>query len=252
MRNLATPSLAALLALGSACNRGPEPKPFDPGQAPPAAEAPGLPPGHPSTAQTQAPALPPGHPPTGAADAPALPPGHPPTEADGTGAPAPAPSGAPSAGGLTWSAGAPLVARAPQSGMRAAEYVIADGAADALLTVHYFPGMGGGVDANLDRWIGQFSNPDGTPLGRSAAKIDKRSAAGLEITTVDVTGHFSAGMGPMMQPDPAGPKPNYRLLGAIAQGKQGPVFFKLTGPAADVDRARPAFDALLESLKPAS
>jgi len=42
------------------------------------------------------------------------------------------------------------------------------------------------------------------------------------------------------------------MLGAIVEGTQGPVFFKLTGPGADVDRAKSAFDALLESLKPAS
>jgi hypothetical protein len=245
MRHLASLSCATLLALGGGCNRGPEPKPFDPSQAAPAAEAPA----------TAAPGLPPGHPPTAPSEAPAMPPGHPPVGGPGELAPGQAPSaaptGAPTAGGLTWTAGAPLEARAPQSNMRAAEYIIAGGAPDAVLTVHFFPGMGGGVDANLDRWIGQFSNPDGTPLGRSAAKLDKRSVGGIAISTVDVAGNFAASMGPMMQADPSGPRPNYRMVGAVAEGPKGLVFFKLTGPASDVDRAKPAFDALLESLEPA-
>jgi hypothetical protein len=38
------------------------------------------------------------------------------------------------------------------------------------------------------------------------------------------------------------------LLGAIAKGPQGSVFFKLVGPRASVEGARTAFDQLLESL----
>ena len=45
-----------------------------------------------------------------------------------------------------------------------------------------------------------------------------------------------------------GTKPGWRLLGAIVQGPHGPVFFKLTGPAATVGRAEHDFDAMLASL----
>jgi hypothetical protein len=46
----------------------------------------------------------------------------------------------------------------------------------------------------------------------------------------------------------AEPLPDAMLLGAIAQGPSGPVFFKLIGPRASVEQARPAFDALIASL----
>jgi hypothetical protein len=38
------------------------------------------------------------------------------------------------------------------------------------------------------------------------------------------------------------------MLGAIVQGPQGPVFFKLTGPVGTVRGAAKDFDALLASL----
>lgn len=43
----------------------------------------------------------------------------------------------------------------------------------------------------------------------------------------------------------------WRVLGAIAEGPDGKVFFKLTGPEAALDGAEPAFRALLDSLRSA-
>jgi hypothetical protein len=48
----------------------------------------------------------------------------------------------------------------------------------------------------------------------------------------------------------SGPKPNYRLLGAIVEGPQGSIFFKLTGPAKTIAQNQAAFDRLLASLGP--
>jgi len=45
-----------------------------------------------------------------------------------------------------------------------------------------------------------------------------------------------------------GKQPQWRMLGAIVQGPQGPVFFKLTGRVGSVTRATKDFDALLASL----
>jgi hypothetical protein len=47
-----------------------------------------------------------------------------------------------------------------------------------------------------------------------------------------------------------GKKTGYRLLGAIVEGPQGSVFFKLTGPENTVKSAKDGFDALLQSIKP--
>ncbi len=190
--------------------------------------------------------LPPGHPPTPEG----LPPGHPPT-ATVAGAPTGVPSRTPqpssfdpahpSVGGVTWTASAPLVYRVPSSSMRVAEYVVSADA-DAVMTVFYFPGMGGTVDANIERWVGQFSQPDGSPSA-DAAEIRRLDSHGLAVTLVDVSGNFGGGMG-------APPQVGQRLLGAIVEASAGPVFFKLIGPSEVVGGAAEAFEALAQSVAP--
>jgi hypothetical protein len=135
--------------------------------------------------------------------------------------------------------------------MRAAEYVVAGDAGEAELTVYYFgAGQGGSVQANLDRWVAQMTQPDGRD-SKDVATIAERQVAGLKITTLDVSGTFDGGMGPMMAHKPE-PQPDQRMLGAIADGPQGPVFFKLVGPQATVAAAEPAVRVLVGSLKPGS
>jgi hypothetical protein len=48
----------------------------------------------------------------------------------------------------------------------------------------------------------------------------------------------------------AGPaKSGYRLLGAIAEGPQGSLFFKFTGPAKTVAANQAAFQKMIQSLQ---
>jgi hypothetical protein len=49
---------------------------------------------------------------------------------------------------------------------------------------------------------------------------------------------------------PTGPeRPNYMLLGAIAQGPDANWFFRATGPRATLEAQRAAFDGLIRSLR---
>jgi hypothetical protein len=163
---------------------------------------------------------------------------------------APAPTGSPTAGGLTWSAEAPLQARAPKSRMRAAEYGLATDP-QAELSVFYFgPGQGGSADDNITRWLGQLSQPDGSDTSK-LAKRSERKVGALAVTLIEATGTFSGGMAMPGAPAPA-PQTDAMLLGAIAQGPEGPVFFKLVGKREAVEAARGAFDGLIGSLRPAS
>jgi hypothetical protein len=188
-----------------------------------------LPPGHPAidksgSAQN---GLPPGHPAVATPTAPAQ------EDADL--------SIPPSAGGLTWSAPAPLQRRAPKSTMRAAEYGV-EGDPQAELSVFYFgPGQGGAVDANITRWLGQLTQPDGSDTTKRAKRADKK-VHGIAVTTVEATGGYSGGMGG------GAPIEHATLLGAIATGSEGPVFFKLVGSSAVIAKARPSFEALVASL----
>jgi hypothetical protein len=153
-----------------------------------------------------------------------------------------------SAGGLKWTdppGWKPLGERP----MRAATYAVPAAAGDkegGECAVFYFgAGQGGGVQANIDRWIGQFQLPDGKPAG-SAAKTAKETVNGLPVTTIDLSGTYMASGGPMAAAQT--PKPGYRLLGAIVEGPQGAVFFKFTGPAKTVAAAQPVFRALMKSI----
>jgi len=153
--------------------------------------------------------------------------------------------------GLRWTAPANWIPGA-QRPMRLATYTIPHAAGDqddAECGVYYFgPGEGGSVQANLDRWIGQFLQADGKP-SKSAAKIDHRTVHEFKLTTVEVSGAYTGMGGPMAVPG-VQPKKGYRLLGAIVEGPQGSVFFKCTGPAKTVGQNQQAFEKMLDSLTP--
>jgi hypothetical protein len=134
--------------------------------------------------------------------------------------------------------------------MRVATYRIAPAKGDtdpAELAIFYFgAGQGGAVDANVKRWLGQFQKADGSPISEKDARSKKETLNGLSVTTLDVKGTYTGG-GPMM--GPSTPKPGYRLLGAIVEGPEGPLFFKLTGPERTAASAEKGFRKLLESVK---
>jgi hypothetical protein len=152
------------------------------------------------------------------------------------------------AGGIKWDASSAWKAQ-PQRPMRAATYSVpktAGDAEDGEVAVFYFgPGQGGGVDANVKRWIGQFEAPGGGPADK-LAKTSKTTVNGLPVTRIDLTGTYKPAAGPMMQA--TGSKPGYRLLGAIVEGPQGAVFFKFTGPAKTVAANQAAFEKMIKSV----
>lgn len=154
-----------------------------------------------------------------------------------------------SGAGLHWTPSTNWKSEA-QRPMRLATYSVSHAGADpgnGECGVYYFgPGQGGSVQANLDRWIGQFLQADGKS-SKSAAKVENRTVHGLKITTVDVSGAYTGG-GPMGQPGK--PLAGYRLLGAIVEGPQGSVFFKFTGPAKTVAQNQGAFSQMLDSIGP--
>jgi hypothetical protein len=153
-----------------------------------------------------------------------------------------------SAAGIRWTPPATWKAEAPRP-MRAATYSIPLAAGEqgvAECVVNFFgQGQGGGVDANIERWRGQMRGPDGTP---ATAKIDKRTVRGIPITVIDTTGTYTGMGGPMM--GGAKTAAGYRLIGAIAEGPGGSVFFKLTGPIKTVAAQQKNFEQLLASIQP--
>ncbi len=108
----------------------------------------------------------------------------------------------------------------------------------------HFPG-GGGVDANFERWMGQFQD-----LDRSKTHRNDHTSGNLTLHVLEIdSGTFASAMGPMGPAQTATPKSNYGLLGAVIESPSGDYFFKLTGPAKTVKSARSRFLALLDGLK---
>lgn len=122
-------------------------------------------------------------------------------------------------------------------------------AEDGQLAVFYFGAAGGGgVEANLARWRGQFSTADGQPIPDERFLREKLEVNGLRVTFVDVAGSYDAGMmmpGRSRRP----PQENYRMLAAIVETPQGPWFFKAVGPAATMASHREAFVAFLQTME---
>ncbi len=147
------------------------------------------------------------------------------------------------AGGVKWSR-PPQWKVQPDRPLRAATYrvpAITGDSEDGECAVYYFgPGQGGTVEANIKRWVGQFQQPD------KPAQVQKELVHGLRVTTVDVAGTYTGAGGPMSPAQIA--KAQYRLLGAIVEGPEGPVFFKFTGPTRTVAQNREAFTAMVRSV----
>jgi hypothetical protein len=140
----------------------------------------------------------------------------------------------------------------PKSGIVETEFSIPtaqDGEPAGRMTVM---GAGGSVQANIDRWYGQFSQPDGSATKDKAA-TKKLEIAGCAVTLVDVSGTYKdKPMGPFA--GGAGvDRPNYRMLAAIVEvPDRGNHFLKFYGPAATVAAHADGFRKMIEGIVPAA
>jgi len=149
---------------------------------------------------------------------------------------------APGAGEIAWDVPAGWETAPNPSAMRKATYKIkrAEGdPEDGDLSVTQ---VGGSVEQNVQRWVGQFDLKPG-----EEAKRTQRTVGDLKVTVVELGGTFKSGMPGM---GPATPKDKWALLGAIVETPTGmPWFFKLTGPEKTVTGARADFDKLVDSFR---
>ncbi|MFP6855543.1 MAG: hypothetical protein VB980_07145 [Opitutales bacterium] len=135
--------------------------------------------------------------------------------------------------GYEFSSPAGWKASEPSSKMRAAQF----SAGEAEVVFFYFgPTGGGGVKANVDRWMAQFQNAKNQ-------KTESKVTGGVKVTYARTTGTFMSGR-PF---GPKTPKEGYALLGAIIEGKQGAIFVKMTGPQAAVQANTAKMTAMVEA-----
>ncbi|MEQ8791520.1 MAG: hypothetical protein RIC55_34975 [Pirellulaceae bacterium] len=113
---------------------------------------------------------------------------------------------------------------------------------DARITVM---GAGGSIEQNIDRWIGQFTQPDGKST-RINTDISQQQVAGQQVHVVKLAGTFRDQLGPFA---PATYRKDYRMLGAIiVTEKMGRYYVKMVGPKETVDAHEKAFQGVIDSL----
>lgn len=132
------------------------------------------------------------------------------------------------------------------SGMRRGHWTIDAEGGQAELIVYYFGQAGAGsVEKNLERWYGQFEQPDGKP-SKDVAQTTEKTVADMKVTRVEVGGRYVAEVRPG-----AGERhdvPNARMLAAIVEAPDGAYYFKLVGPETTVKAVTAAFDGMLDSV----
>jgi len=154
------------------------------------------------------------------------------------------------AGELHFKAANDWVAEKPSSSMRVAQYKlpkVEGDREDASLVLYYFGAtQGGTAQANIDRWISQMQQPDGSS-SKDKAKSESVTINGLKVTTVDVSGTYTAEMAPgsgTFHNDT-----NYRLRAAVIETPKGNYFVKLAGPAKTIARWDQTYIDYLKSFE---
>lgn len=144
------------------------------------------------------------------------------------------------AGGITLTVPETWKEKEPSSSFRAAEIEVPaagdDKSPGELAVFNFGAGGGGGVQANVDRWIGQFDSE-----GRKV-KIWKGKGSQGEYTLVELTGTYKKPIGPPIQMK-SKPMPGWRVLGVVLQAEGGPYFIKLDGPDKTITAAASDFRA---------
>jgi len=141
------------------------------------------------------------------------------------------------------------------SGMRAGSYVygpVKGDADSATVAVFYFgQGGGGGVAANIDRWIGQMSIPGGGDAAAAARRADL-TVDGMSVHHVEVAGTYNgAAMGGAMMGGGGEGRPGYFMSAVVLEAPQGNLFFKLTGPEQTAREMNAQFLAAVGAVKKA-
>ena len=142
--------------------------------------------------------------------------------------------------GITLDAPANWESKSPSSSIIAAEFVLPRAAgdnADGRLTIST---AGGSVEANIDRWKGQFVPQ---PQEASQEEID---VADLKVTVVDLSGDFNDQRGRFA---PAVKRPGYRMIAAVIPIEGQLHFIKATGPQNTIAKHSGAVHEFIRSVR---
>jgi hypothetical protein len=132
------------------------------------------------------------------------------------------------------------------SSMRLAQFTVAaaTGTIDAEVVVYFFgPGQGGGVDANLERWKAQFSNPNGSPV---EMRVVRDTSGAFPLTIAEYRGTYARGIG---AGNDAAARPGQLLIAVIAETPRGTLFWQLFGPIATASAQRESLIRMVKGMR---
>ena len=110
-------------------------------------------------------------------------------------------------------------------------------------------GAGGSIEANIDRWRGQYTQPDGSDTAKMT-KVKKAEYGGQKVTMVDITGTYLDSPGGPFAGGQQIERTKYRMLAAIVQtANDGNYFVKLYGPEMTMKKNAKKFEAMIKSVK---
>lgn len=142
-------------------------------------------------------------------------------------------------GGLNFTAPAGWQRVVAPTPMRKAMFRVPNATGDGAVTFYHFgPGLGGGPQANIERWRRQFKEPD----AQRRARVETKMVGGRKL-------HLFRGDGTLLSGAPGGAKtevPGTAFLGAVIEGPNGDVFVRFIAPSPLADTAEAAFRKMVE------
>lgn len=135
--------------------------------------------------------------------------------------------------------------RAPSSTSRLAEFTLPPTSSGTGEVVVYFfgPQQSPNVDANLERWKGQFSHSDGSPVIETV----KRDSSGVfPLVFAEYEGTYRRGIGAGMADSV---RTGQRLIAAIVPTPKGAMFIQMFGSAARIADERETFTAFVKGIR---
>lgn len=139
-----------------------------------------------------------------------------------------------------------LEARPAANAMRLAEFSVPrDDGTEAEVVVYWFgEGQGGDAQANIARWAGQFTTPDGAPV---TPEVTTPEGTAFPTTVAAFQGTYARGIGM----GPTQGEPGQALVAAVVEAPRGNLFLQLHGDREAVAATRGDFLEMVGSIRPA-
>lgn len=137
-------------------------------------------------------------------------------------------------------------ARPASSSMRLAEYDVprTDGTHAEMIVFYFGPGQGGSADANIARWSGQFTGPDG---GAVAPHVMDADGTAFPTTIAEFEGAYARGTGMGIDVEP---EADQAMVAAVVETPRGNLFLQLVGDSEAVAATREDFLDMVTSIRP--